>query len=652
MLPRCEYHSSDDSTEFKPMPFEPNFGTLVTDGGALEAPGWDTPFRVGIFADFSGRGSNAEDPETIASRKAKKVDREIFDEVLASYDIRLSLDLDGKTVEFPLANIDDFHPDQIIANVEAFEDCDGKEEKSELLSKILHHPDFQNLERTWRGLDWFLRRAWKSDNGVETVLYDLTQAELETCLNASDEMSETVLFQWLVEKAMKGFSAQPWAVLLGQYSFAPTGQNAQTLGRLSKIARHAAAPFLSSVEGPVWEKKYAIDPEDAPAWKALRELPEAMMIGLATPGFLQRLPYGSGTKPVDKFDYEEFSDPETDKAGYLFGNPAFACGALLAKSFTKKNWQFKPGADLDLADMNLHVYRQDGDEEVTLASAWLDRPASDRCTKQGFMPILCVKGANAMQLLKFLSISIGTKEAPEAELVGSWGQKSLKGVPRRSTKAPMGPTMTTEAAASGATGSASKMNQMPDDLDEMDAQIKELEAERKAAQEAKERAESGDSGSSDMGMDFGSSDDLSSLSSDSSSDSPSPEMDPELAALLGDSGGGSTEETPSADMDPELAALLAGTDSSSSDTSSSDMDPELAALLAGTSDSETPAEEPAMDPELAALLGSMEETPASEEPAAEAPAEDMDPELAALLKGLETEAPPPEEEKPKKKKKT
>ena len=568
---------------------QPNFGVLDTDAPALEAPGWDTPFRFAILGDFSGRANRSADETTdeIRERHGHKIDRENFDEVLGSLNVGLDLDLKGGKIEMAFGSLDDFHPDEFVPKVERFDDCSTAKEKAALLSQILHHPDFQALEATWRGLDWFLRKAWTSENGVEILVYDLSRAEFELCLNGDDDLTHSPLYHWLVEKAMQGYNAQPWGALIGLFDFEQSADAAQLLGRMARIARSASAPFLTGIAGKVWEKTYKLAKDDAEAWESLRAQPEAALLGLACPGFLVRPPYGAGTKPIDKFAYEEYVASKTPPK-YLFANAGLACGALLAKSFTKKNWSFKPGADLALDGMAMHVTRDADDEEVlTTVGAWFAQPIVDKLVKQGFMPLRGVKGKNSVELARFLPVSSPPKELPAADLVGSWGQKALKGVPRTPTKMKVGDfgiavaTAASDGGVSVGKRGGGKAKSIHDDPDAQDAAVDALEAEIKAAKEA---AEGGSSSSDPFASDSSSSDPF--ASDPFASDSPS--------------------ETPS-DVDPELAALMAGGDSPAEPAATEEMDPELAALMAGT---ESPPAEPAateeMDPELAALLKQME----------------------------------------------
>ena len=572
------------------MAVELNLGTLETDAPALEAPGWDTPFRFAILGDFTGRANRGltEGPDEIAERRGVKLDRENFDRVLADLNPQLSLDLKGGAVELSFSTIEDFHADHLVEKVERFEDCSTAKDRVALLSAILHHPDFKALEETWRGIDWFLRKAWTSENGVEILLYDLAQSELIASVNGPDDLSQSPLYSWLVEKAQKGYNAQPWGAIVGLYSFAVNADNAQVLGRIAKIARHASAPFLAGLGSAVWEKAFKPTKDDAAAWDALRAEPASAMLGLAAPGFLLRPPYGVGTKPVEKIAYEEYKTSK-DGVNYVLGNAALFCGSLLAKSFTKKNWQFKPGSELELDQMAMHVARDDDNEEVLITvSAWLMQKAIDQMTKQGFMALRGIKGRNHIQLNRFVPLAVAPPDQPSADLIGSWGQKALKGVPRTPSKPGFGVKMETtsetgmsesakskrgKAAPAGSGASARSGGFDMDDDAQLMASADALEARLKAEREA---AEGGSSDSSSDPMpDFG---------SDTPSEEPAPEMDPELAALMGDTPSEDPpSDAPSDEMDPELAALMASMDGDASSEpaaeSTEEMDPELAALM-------------------------------------------------------------------------
>jgi type VI secretion system protein ImpC len=103
------------------MQYSVSFGSLPGKPRPV-VPG--VKFRLALLGDFSGRANAglAETGEALARRKPIKVDVDNLDDVLARMKLALNLSLDGGegTVAVPVASMDDFHPDQIVENVELF----------------------------------------------------------------------------------------------------------------------------------------------------------------------------------------------------------------------------------------------------------------------------------------------------------------------------------------------------------------------------------------------------------------------------------------------------------------------------------------------------------------------------------------------------
>lgn len=105
-----------------PKPFD--FGSVNLTAGedatnARLAP--DTPFRIAILGDFSGRANRGIcEPKTIAQRRAVQVDRDNFDHVLASLGARIQLPIGDGSLHLTFSELDDFHPDRIFQHLEAF----------------------------------------------------------------------------------------------------------------------------------------------------------------------------------------------------------------------------------------------------------------------------------------------------------------------------------------------------------------------------------------------------------------------------------------------------------------------------------------------------------------------------------------------------
>src|SRR5947209_8063762 len=116
------------------MPYKPSFGTIPSGGGPLEAPRPESPFRIAVLADFSGRQNRGEtgSSDEIAARRLFRVSRDSLDDVMAELGVELKLPIgeDGETVTLHFAALDDFHPDQIHDRIEQIADLYEADEKS------------------------------------------------------------------------------------------------------------------------------------------------------------------------------------------------------------------------------------------------------------------------------------------------------------------------------------------------------------------------------------------------------------------------------------------------------------------------------------------------------------------------------------------
>ncbi|MEP7341347.1 MAG: type VI secretion system contractile sheath small subunit [Acidobacteriota bacterium] len=128
-------------------------------GGAIELK--ELPFVVGVLGDFSGKP--AEALGRVRDRKFVQVDRDSFDQVLAAMKPRLAFQVENRlsdkkgklAVELNFRGIDDFHPDQVVQQVEELQKLvelrqnlsdllakmDGNDKLTGLLQQVLENPD-------------------------------------------------------------------------------------------------------------------------------------------------------------------------------------------------------------------------------------------------------------------------------------------------------------------------------------------------------------------------------------------------------------------------------------------------------------------------------------------------------------------------------
>ena len=291
---------------------------------------------------------------------------------------------------------------------------------------ILHQPDFRQLEATWRMLH-FLVSQLETDETLKLYIIDVSKAELVADLVSADALQSTGTYRLLVEQSVGVAGAEPYAVLVGGYTFDQTTEDTRLLQQLARIAQAAGAPLLAAADSHFagcqslaatpdpndW--RWQTDPTVGNLWQEVRRSPEAAYIGLLLPRFLLRLPYDRDTDPVEQFAFEEFS-PLAGHEQYLWGNSAVICVCLLAEAFREFGWALTGGLGRDLAGIPMHIYTSDGEKHITpCAETILSERAMDVLIGKGLMPVLSIKGRDAVLLPRFQSIA-----EPLSALVGPW----------------------------------------------------------------------------------------------------------------------------------------------------------------------------------------------------------------------------------------
>jgi len=216
------------------------------------------------------------------------------------------------------------------------------------LNEILHHPQFQKLEASWRGLKYLLDQS-ETNELLKIKILNVTRRELLRDLQLAAEFDQSVFFKKVYEEEFGVFGGSPFSALLGDYEFGRGPEDIELLERISQVAAAAHAPFLSAASsdmlnlesftqiGGVRDVGKIFDSTEYAKWKSFRQSDDSRYVGLVAPHVLMRLPYGRETKPVDASNYEEGVDG-TDHKKYLWGNAAYALGARLTSAFSMYGW--------------------------------------------------------------------------------------------------------------------------------------------------------------------------------------------------------------------------------------------------------------------------------------------------------------------------
>jgi type VI secretion system protein ImpC len=221
---------------------------------------------------------------------------------------------------------------------------------SEQVNLILHHPDFQQIEATWRGV-LFLVSTAETDSMLKIKVLDISKREMTRTLRKfrGTAWDQSPLFRKIYEEEYGQFGGQPFGVLIGDYYFDHSPSDVQLLSDIAQIAAAAHAPFIAAAASTVMQMDSwaeLANPRDLTrifqtpeytAWRSLRASEDARYLGLCLPRFLARLPYGTRTEPIEAFDFEEDVDGP-DASRFLWGNAAYAMAANIARAFTLYGW--------------------------------------------------------------------------------------------------------------------------------------------------------------------------------------------------------------------------------------------------------------------------------------------------------------------------
>ena len=306
----------------------------------------------------------------------------------------------------------DAEQEQLLARVD--------EALSTAMRRVLHHPDFQAAEALWRGVEFLVRRI-ETGARTEIVLYDVSAEEIAADVAATDALEDTGLFGMLVEQPTLDAHQGPLSAIIGLYMFELAPPHADLLGRVAQIAAAAGAPFVAGI-GPDGLKIpfHEQHPLVKDAFAALQALPSAAYLGLTTPRFLLRMPYGRKTDAIDAFAFEEFTR-QSGLGGMLWGHPALLPGLLLAESWGRDGAKMRLGSVMTAGDMPYYVYTDTDGEQIALPCT--ERLYTERQAVQvaGYrvMPLVSLRGRPEVRLGGFASLA-------GAPLAGFWAPVPIK----------------------------------------------------------------------------------------------------------------------------------------------------------------------------------------------------------------------------------
>lgn len=284
---------------------------------------------------------------------------------------------------------------------------------SKQLAAIMHNPQFQKLEGSWRGLKYLV---FNSETGEQLKLkvLNVSKRQLFKDLENAIEFDQSTMFKHIYESEFGMPGGVPYGALVGDYEFTPHPEDISLLEKMSQVAAAAFCPFISAADPGLLDlQSFAglpkprdlaktFEQEDWIKWRAFRDSEDSRFVALTLPRVLSRLPYGASTKPIDEFAYEEV---ELDAKGrakpvphehYAWMSSAYVYGARLTDAFAKTGWCTAiRGAENGgkVEGLPIHVFKSDdGDLDVKCPTevAITDRREHE-LSKLGFLPLCYYK---------------------------------------------------------------------------------------------------------------------------------------------------------------------------------------------------------------------------------------------------------------------
>ena len=226
---------------------------------------------------------------------------------------------------------------------------------SKQLSAIMQNEKLQKLEGSWRGLNHLVMNS-ETSSQLKIRMLNLSKKELTKDLEKAVEFDQSQTFKKIYESEFGIAGGEPYAALIGDYEFSGHPDDLDLLTNVSNIAAAGFCPFISAASPEMFgfdsftelskprDLEKIFDSAEYIKWRSFRDSEDSRFVTLTMPRVLARLPYGSATKPIEAFNFEEAnmdSDGrplESEHDDYCWMNAAYSMGTTLTKSYAEYGW--------------------------------------------------------------------------------------------------------------------------------------------------------------------------------------------------------------------------------------------------------------------------------------------------------------------------
>ena len=301
------------------------------------------------------------------------------------------------------------------------------------VDEILHNPDFQRLESSWRSLKFLVDRTNFREN-IKIEVMNASKEDLLSDFEDSPEITKSGLYRNCYTAEYGQFGGQPYGAIVANYEFGPGASDIKLLQNCAAVSAMSHAPFIAAAGAEFFglddftklpdlkDLSSIFESPQYTKWQGFRESDDSRNVGLVVPHFLLRTPYGQSTTPSKKFNYEENVADGHNK--FLWGNAAFAFASRLTQSFADYRWCANiigPQGGGTVGDLPIYNYEAMGEIQTKIPTEMLISERREfELAEQGFISLAMRKNsdnaaffsANSCQKPKFFG---NTKEGKEAE---------------------------------------------------------------------------------------------------------------------------------------------------------------------------------------------------------------------------------------------
>lgn len=220
---------------------------------------------------------------------------------------------------------------------------------TEQMNQILHHPDFQQLESAWRGLNYMVMNT-STGSQLKIRVMNMSKEECRKMFRQFKDAAwdQSPLFKKVYESEFGQLGGQPYGAFVCDYYFDHTAPNLEVMKGLARIGAAAHAPFIAASAPTLFGMESwtelsnprdlgkLFDAQEYMAWRSFRASEDSRYLSLTMPRFLGRQTYGANTEPVEEFAFEEDTSGQHDK--HLWLNAAYAMGTRITDAFANYGW--------------------------------------------------------------------------------------------------------------------------------------------------------------------------------------------------------------------------------------------------------------------------------------------------------------------------